>query len=177
MSAKEVKESSKAVCAHLANWPPIKQATTVLGFLAFRNEIDLTQLMELWPSKRWLVPRVVDGAELAPSQKPYLTLHSYKPTRLVRHRFGMLEPEPSLPLVGADEVEVILVPGVAFDHRGGRLGFGGGFYDRLLPLAGRGLRVGVNYDQLVLDALPMSPWDCCVEWLVTPRGLIRTGQK
>jgi 5-formyltetrahydrofolate cyclo-ligase len=174
-SAKEVKASSEAVCAHLGNWPPFRRATTILGFLAFGNEIDLLPLMEHWPAKRWLVPRVVEESELAPDQKPYLSLHIYNPTRLVRHRFGMLEPEPSLPRIGPEEVEVVLVPGVAFDRQGGRLGYGGGFYDRLLPLAHRSVRVGVNYEQLVLDAIPMSPWDCYMEWLVTPRGLGRTG--
>jgi len=69
---------------------------------------------------------------------------------------------------------LILTPGLAFDHQGGRLGFGGGFYDRLLPLATRGLRVGITYDELVLDAVPMQAWDCRVEWLATPGGLIKT---
>lgn len=176
ISPEQVTGSSQAVCTHLSNWPPFQRATTVLSFLAFRNEIDLSQLFERWPSKRWLVPRVVEGTELAPGQKPYLLLHPYAPRRLVRHRFGMLEPESNLPIINPGEVEIVLVPGVAFDRQGGRLGFGGGFYDRLLPLANRSIRVGVTYEQLVLKTIPMEPWDCPVEWLVTPGGLIRTRQ-
>jgi len=177
MSPQQVTESSRAVCAHLSNWAPFQRATTVLSFLAFRAEIDLSQLFERWPDKRWLVPRVVEGAELAPDQKPYLLLHPYAPGRLVRHRFGMLEPESSLPTVSPGEVEIVLVPGVAFDRRGGRLGYGGGFYDRLLPLANKSIRVGVTYAQLVLKTIPMEPWDCPVEWLVTPDGLIQTRRR
>jgi 5-formyltetrahydrofolate cyclo-ligase len=146
----------------------------VLSFLAFRNEIDLGHLFECWPDKNWLVPRVVDGAELIAGQKPYLMLHPFNPQRLVRHRFGMLEPESSLPTVDPGKVEVILVPGVAFDRQGGRLGFGGGFYDRLLPSTNKAIRIGVTYDKLLLNAIPMEPWDCRVEWLVTPNELIRT---
>jgi 5-formyltetrahydrofolate cyclo-ligase len=167
MSPEKVGMSSGAVCGHLSNWPIFQRANTVLGFLAFRNEIDLSQLFERWPDKRWLAPRVVEDT----GEKPYLALHLYNPTRLVRHRFGMLEPDPALPTVHAVEVEVVLVPGVAFDRRGGRLGFGGGFYDRLLPLASRATCIGVTYDELVLDALPMQPWDCRVGWLVTPGGI------
>lgn len=174
LSPEQVRINSQAVCTHLSNWPPFQRVNTVLAFLAFRNEIDLSQLFESWPDKRWLVPRVVEGNELAPSQKPYLALHHYEQTRLVRHRFGMLEPELGLPSVDPVEVDVILVPGVAFDPQGGRLGFGGGFYDRLLPLAKQGMRVGVTYTELVMETIPMEPWDCRVEWLVTPDGLIRT---
>jgi 5-formyltetrahydrofolate cyclo-ligase len=63
---------------------------------------------------------------------------------------------------------------VAFDRQGGRLGFGGGFYDRLLPQASHSLRVGITYDELLLDAIPMQPWDCRVEWLATPNRVIKT---
>jgi 5-formyltetrahydrofolate cyclo-ligase len=174
MSREQVRADSQAVCEHLSNWPRFQRATSVLSFLAFRNEIDLSPLFERWPEKRWLVPRVVEGTELTPGQKPYLVLHAYAPGRLIRHRFGMLEPDPSLRTVDASEVELILVPGVAFDRRGGRLGYGGGFYDRLLPLARRSIRVGVTYNELILDAIPMEPWDYRVEWLVTPSGLYRT---
>lgn len=177
MSRESVKSSSEAVCAHLSAWPPFQQADTVLSFLAFRNEIDLGELFDRWPDKRWLVPRVVEGTELASSQKPHLVLHPYDPKRLVPHRFGMLEPEPDLPIIAPSEVEVVLVPGVAFDRKGGRLGFGSGFYDRLLPLAHGAIRVGVTYERLVLDAVPMEPWDRHVAWLVTSEGLVRTGKE
>lgn len=168
MSPAKVRSSSRAVCLHLANWPLWRRAHTVLGYLAFQNEIDLSPLFGSWPDKRWLVPRIVQE----PGPRPYLVLHPYDPLRLVRHRFGMLEPDPTLPTVDPDQVELILVPGVAFDRQGGRLGFGGGFYDRLLPLARRATRVGMSYDELLLDAVPIQLWDCRVEWLVTPSGLV-----
>jgi 5-formyltetrahydrofolate cyclo-ligase len=172
MPPEKVRASSQAVCDHLSNWSVFQRAHTALSFLAFRNEIDLSQLFERWSDKCWLVPRILKKE----GQEPYLALHPYEPTRLVRHRFGMLEPTPDLPTVHPVEVEFVLVPGVAFDRQGGRLGFGGGFYDRLLPLASQGTRVGVTYDELVLNAVPMQPWDCRVEWLVTPGGLVKTGQ-
>jgi 5-formyltetrahydrofolate cyclo-ligase len=174
MSPHKARTSSEAVCRHLSDWLAFQQAETVLGFIAFRNEIDLGRLFDHWPDKRWLVPRVADGAELGVDQRPHLVLHVYDATRLARHRFGMLEPEPDLPRVNPREVQMVLVPGVAFDQRGGRLGFGGGFYDRLLPLADRATTVGVTYEELVLDSVPTEPWDYRLEWLVTPAGLIKT---
>jgi 5-formyltetrahydrofolate cyclo-ligase len=174
MSADEVSAGSRAVCDHLSRWPIFVRANTVLGFIAFRNEVDLSPLVKRWPQKRWLAPRVVEDAELAPGQKPHLVLHLYLPGHLTRHRFGMLEPLPTLPKIDPSEVDVILVPGVAFDLKGGRLGYGGGFYDRLLPLASRAVCIGVAFEQQVLAEIPMEPWDCRVGWLVTPAGITQT---
>jgi 5-formyltetrahydrofolate cyclo-ligase len=173
MSLERVLDSSQAVCAHLSDWHPFQQASVVLSYLAFGNEIDLMGLFENWPEKRWLVPRVVGGSELATGERPHLVVHPYDAERLVRHRFGMLEPERELPTIAPGDVQMVLVPGIAFDRTGGRLGYGGGFYDRLLPLANLALRVGVTYEELVLEAVPMQPWDRRVNWLVTPAGLTR----
>jgi 5-formyltetrahydrofolate cyclo-ligase len=175
-SSEKVQKSSWAVCDHLSNWEVFQRAETVLSFLAFRSEIDLGVLFERWPGKRWLVPRIVGAAELDPGEKPFLQVHHYHPQRLVRHRYGMLEPHPELPSVVPQEIELVLVPGVAFDRQGGRLGYGGGFYDRLLPLATRAVDIGVTYDELVLDSVPMAPWDVHIGWLATPSGIIKMGE-
>ena len=103
LSPQEVRASSQAVCHHLTHWPVFQQARTVLTFLAFRNEPDLSQLFGRWPDKRWLAPRIVENDE-----KPCLALHLYDPARLVRHVFGMLEPAPDLPAVDPGEVRRLL---------------------------------------------------------------------
>jgi len=170
----KVQAQSQRVCEHLARWPTFQKAQTVLSYLAFGNEIDLGALFERFPHKRWLVPRIVSGIALSAGQKPYLVLHPYDPQRLVRHSFGMLEPDPGLPLAHPNAVELVLIPGVAFDQAGGRLGFGGGFYDRLLPQLTQAVRIGVTYEELIRAAIPMQPWDCYVNWLATPQGITRT---
>jgi len=157
----KVVTASTALCRRLASWPPLREARTVLTYLAFRNEPDLGLLFDLLPHIRWAVPRV---------EGQHLVLHPYDPTRLVRHRFGMLEPAADLPVVEPATLDVVLVPGVAFDRRGGRLGFGGGYYDRLLPTT-PALRVGVTYDECLCDALPCNEHDQRVDWVVTPSGL------
>jgi 5-formyltetrahydrofolate cyclo-ligase len=104
-----------------------------------------------------------------------MSIHRYDPDRLVRHRFGMLEPDPDLPEIGPGEIDIVLVPGVAFDWRGGRMGFGGGYYDRFLPTT-PALRVGVTYDSCLVDTLPCAEHDQPMDWIVTPDGLFRTEQ-
>jgi 5-formyltetrahydrofolate cyclo-ligase len=157
LTAKEVAAASQAICQELTCWELLQSARTVLAYVAFRNELDLSALFRLGHI-RWAIPRVVG---------PQLVLHTYDPDRLVRHRFGMLEPAADLPVVSPGEVDLVLTPGVAFDRRGGRLGFGGGFYDRLLP-ATPALRVGVTYDRCLAEEVPIAEHDQRMDWIVTP---------
>jgi 5-formyltetrahydrofolate cyclo-ligase len=163
LSPLEVAQASEAVCRHLSAWSHLRAAFTVSTYLAFRNEVDLSPLFGALPDIRWVIPRIEGRGRL--------TLYPYIPERLKPHRYGMLEPDPTLPVVDPAELDVILVPGVAFDVRGGRLGFGGGFYDRLLP-ATSALRVGVTYNTCLLDAVPCDEHDQRMEWVATPAGLL-----
>jgi 5-formyltetrahydrofolate cyclo-ligase len=162
LSAEEVAAASTALCQRLAAWPVLQEAQAVLTYLAFRNEPDLGLLFDLLPHVRWAAPRVEGGR---------LVLHLYDPARLVRHRFGMLEPAADLRVVDPTALDLVLVPGVAFDRRGGRLGFGGGYYDRFLPTT-PALRVGVTHDCCLTDELPCGEHDQRMDWVVTPTQCI-----
>jgi len=164
LSAQDVTAASAALCQRLAGWLDERAANQILTYLAFRNEPDLGLLFDLLPHVRWIVPRVVEGWRM--------TLHPYDPTRLIRHRFGMLEPAADLPVADPATLDLVLVPGVAFDRRGGRLGFGGGYYDRFL-LTTAALRVGIAYDNCLADALPCDEHDQRMDWVVTPTQEIR----
>jgi 5-formyltetrahydrofolate cyclo-ligase len=162
LPAEEVTTASTALCRRLTALPPISDlqpSAPILTYLAFRNEIDPGPLLDLLPHVRWIVPRIIEGGRMV--------LHPYDPARLVRHRFGMLEPAADLPAVDPSTLDLVLVPGVAFDRQGGRLGFGGGYYDRFLPTT-PALRVGVTYDECLADALPCGEHDQRMDWVVTP---------
>jgi len=162
LPANKVAAASTAICQRLAAWPPISNLQpppSILTYLAFRNELDLGLLFDLLPRVRWVVPRIIEGGRMS--------LHPYDPARLMRHRFGMLEPAADLPVVAPTSLDLILVPGVAFDRQGRRMGFGGGYYDRLLPTT-PALRVGVTYDECLADALPCAEHDQRMDWVVTP---------
>ncbi|HIQ00885.1 MAG TPA: 5-formyltetrahydrofolate cyclo-ligase [Anaerolineales bacterium] len=158
----KVAAASAALCRRLAAWPLLRQARVVLTYLAFRNEPDLGLLFDLLPDIRWIVPRI-EGKRLV--------LHPYNPVRLVRHPFGMLEPASDLPAADPAALDLVLVPGVAFDRRGGRLGFGGGYYDRFLPTT-PALRVGVTHDACLTEELPCNDADRRMDWVVTPTQTI-----
>ena len=158
MSSEQVAQASTALCHRLAEWPVLQNAHTVLTYIAFRNEIDLAQLIERFTGIEWIVPRVVGQR---------LVLHPYDPARLVRHRYGMLEPAADLPIVEPKALDLVLVPGVAYDRRGGRMGFGGGFYDGFLPTT-QALRAGITYDRCLVEELPCDEHDQRMDWIITP---------
>ncbi len=135
-----------------------------MAYMAFGSEVSLLELMEQFPEKRWVIPRIRIKPE------PHMILHLYDPARLVRHAFGMLEPDPASPLVEPRELELVLVPGLVFDRRGYRLGFGGGFYDRFLKHT-QAVRAGIAYAELIVERLPTGKFDQRVDFLACETGV------
>lgn len=162
LSEASVADASVAVCRRLASMTLLREAETVLAYLAFRNEVDVRPLFELLPDIEWVLPRI-EGQRLI--------LHPYEPQRLTRHAYGMLEPSANAPVVDPEELDVVLVPGVSFDRRGGRLGFGGGFYDRFLVRTSA-TRIGVCHDCCLAEELPCADHDKHMDWVVTPTAAI-----
>lgn len=167
LSTASVTEKSAALCRRLAHMPLLREAENVMAYLAFNNEVDLGLLFDLLPDINWVIPRI---------QGKRLILHPYEPDRLIRHPYGMLEPPASAQSVDPEDLDVVLVPGVSFDARGGRLGFGGGFYDRFL-VSTTAVRVGICYDCCLADELPCAAHDRRMDWVVTPTAVIHAAPR
>jgi 5-formyltetrahydrofolate cyclo-ligase len=160
---------SLTLCGHLETWPVFQQSDSVLTYMPIKGEADLTSLLARHPEKRWALPRIL------PEENHCMVFHPYDPARLIRHPFGMAEPDPSLPEIDPDIIQLALVPGLAFDRRGGRLGYGGGYFDRFL--AGfSGVSVGVVFGALLLDEVPRGPFDVPMQWLATEEGVFERVQ-
>jgi 5-formyltetrahydrofolate cyclo-ligase len=158
------RQASAVICGHIEAWSLFQEADAILTYLPMRGEVDLRPLLDHAPGKRWLLPRIQPDGRMS--------FHAYDPARLVRHPFGMLEPAADLPFVAAEQIQLALVPGLAFDNQGWRLGYGGGFFDRFL--AGfAGVSAGVTYCALQLDQIPHHHHDIPVQYLVTEEGLSR----
>jgi 5-formyltetrahydrofolate cyclo-ligase len=144
--------------------PAWRGATRVGCYCAVRGEFGVESA---------ILDARVRGVEVALPrvQGDRLCFHLWDGSPLVPGSFGIPEPAAGLPLVSASELDVILVPGLAFDAAGGRLGNGGGFYDRVLAEP-RGLAVGTCWSAQVVDAVPMDPWDQHVDALLTERGWV-----
>lgn len=165
-----LRDVSAAVVMRLRGLPELsgaKGSLTLLLYAAQPDEVDLAAFALDPPGgARVLLPRVV-GDELA------LVRHEAD-VALVTGAFGVLVPPGDALLVDAGEVDVAIVPGVAFDVDGGRLGRGGGFYDRLLPrLRPDCLVVGVCSEQAVLGRVPTEPHDRPVDVVVSDASVRR----
>ncbi len=157
--------ASAAICVHIETWRIFQRSSVLLTYLPMRGEVDLTPLLTRYPDKRWLAPRIL------PEENHRMALHLYDPQRLARHEFGMLEPAADLPEVPPAEVQLVLTPGLAYDQRGWRLGYGGGYFDRFLQDF-EGVSLGVVYAALLLDDLPHGEFDVPMDWIVTEEGLL-----
>jgi 5-formyltetrahydrofolate cyclo-ligase len=84
------------------------------------------------------------------------------------------QPPEDSPRVAHDEIDAVIVPGSAFDETGARLGYGGGFFDRLLPMLRPDCaRIGVAFDEQLVPEVPAEEHDACVDLVVTPTRVIR----
>lgn len=160
------REASLALVARIAALPSFDAAGAVLLTLPYRSEWDTKPLAAtaLAQGKLLAMPRVDRVARM-------LVLHRVidLDRDIVPGVLGIPEPRPTAPQLPPDAIDWVLVPGVAFDAAGRRLGYGGGFYDRLLPL----LRPGVPciagaLDLQVVDEVPASPHDRHVDLVITP---------
>lgn len=157
--------------------PEARLAQTVAGFVSTRSEIDTSPLLDLLRRRGIdvVLPRVSTG--LLP---PRLRFHrADQSSELVFGIFGLLEPRQDAPEVAAHEIDLFMVPGLAFDRRGTRVGYGGGYYDELAayvrahPDATNARFVGFGFDFQLVDACPTGEWDVPLDSVVTDERIVR----
>jgi phosphomannomutase len=156
--------ASEAIVAALRGWGRLEGRTRVLLYDPLPDEADLGPLADEVTA---LLTRTPNGGEL--------TIHPFDSEREA-HRLGFGQPVDGSTVVDPTAVDVALVPGLAFDRNGMRLGRGGGHYDRLLPaLRPDALVVGVSAEALLVDQLPAEAHDVRMTHLVTEAGVFEAG--
>lgn len=156
---------SRLACESLCRLTVMQTAAVVAGFVAAGSEVDPLGAL-LWARSRGAVvvlPRV------QPDARPRLRFHRFTGADgLRRGAFGVWEPAEDSPQVPHQAVDVFVAPGLAFDERGGRLGYGGGYYDELgAAVTGRGVLVGLGFEAQVVPSCPTDAGDVPVQFLVT----------
>lgn len=152
-----------SVVSGLFVWLSERLPGTISAYLPLPDEVDVTPLFERLPGWRWTLPRVEDDGSL--------TFRDREVPREV-HRFGMEQPVEQGQVTPVREIDVFLVPGVAFDATGGRLGRGAGYYDRLLAeRRSDATAVGVATDMKMIESVPVFDNDQRVDWLATESGV------
>jgi 5-formyltetrahydrofolate cyclo-ligase len=162
---------SRAAGQRLIGLPWYQQARVVLGYMAFDNEVLTDELLRqaIASQKQVILP-------LVQADRQRLALYAIQDVeRDVAPGYrGILEPQPTRARpVALKSLELAIVPGVAFDTAGGRLGFGMGFYDRLLSQLHQAIpKVGMAFEFQVVPQLPRQAHDIRLDAIVTERRVI-----
>jgi 5-formyltetrahydrofolate cyclo-ligase len=162
--------ASRRIAEQLTALPSFAAARTILVTLPFRSEWDSRLLASgaLAAGKAVVSPRVNPSTRMLSMHRVF-DLHSdFAPG----HR-DVPEPLAHCPEVAAETIDWVLVPGLAFDASGRRLGYGGGYYDRLLPLLPRrATRVAGAFEVQIVAAVPTGPHDLAVDCIVTEARVV-----
>jgi len=157
-------EAVVEICARLIEQPAWKSARSILLFAPMQDE----------PNVRPLLHSALSGDRLTALPRFNAATGHYEAAIVsdlaidfVEGKFGILEPAPTCQIADLKRLDLILVPGLAFDWQGHRLGRGKGFYDRLLAGVS-GKTCGVAFDQQLVSTLPVEPHDVRLNCILTP---------
>ena len=143
-----------------------QDAKKILIYYSHHNEVDTLYLMKKWMhEKNLFLPRLTSEDNFV--ALPLITLEA-----LELNQFGIPEPPKSEHEI-SPKLDLIIVPGVAFDGKGGRIGMGKGYYDRFLAGKREVPKVALAYSAQVLDTVPQDPYDESIDMIATEDELIR----
>lgn len=166
----EQQEAAQRVFDLLAGFEPYRRAKCVMAYAACRGELSLDMVLQdaLASGKTLLLPRCeANGCMTA---RRIETCSDLEPGT-----YGLMEPKAGCRPADPKAIDVILVPGTAFDREGSRIGQGAGYYDRFL-LQTDALRVGVCHGFALQKRVEQEKHDIRMDYVITPVGIIRTGE-
>lgn len=142
-----------------------------MGYLAFTSEIDIDACLAaaLAAGKEVYVPAVGGGGQMEAARLSQLD-------GLGRDRYGIRCVAAPSSFCPPEELDLVLVPGLAFTAQGGRLGRGAGYYDRFLARCSRAYKLGLCHSSFLLERLPMGELDIYLDGVLTEAGLLEAGK-
>lgn len=159
----EKKSAADEVFRHLEQTVAFMLASKILMYHSLPDELPTREFLKKWKDKKdFYLPRV-NGVNLE--------ILPYNESRLELGAFHIEEPTGE-DTVDAAEMELIIVPAVAYDRRGNRLGRGKGFYDRLLATT-KATKIGIAYEFQIFDEIPSETHDIPMDYVITQRSVLR----
>ena len=171
VSPEEKLRRSNAIMAQVEQLPAFQKATVVLLYWSMADEVQTHDFVNRWYQDKVLLLPCVDGDNLR------LRQYTGPECMVAGEQFGIGEPasRDRMGAAGSDEwtdldsIKLIIVPGVAFDHQGNRMGRGRGFYDRLLKSTPMAFKVGVAYNFQLLDTIPVEDHDVKMDYVISEK--------
>jgi len=170
MSQEDAARKSRLACQRVIALAEFRSAEAVMIYLPMAHELDTTELAKAaWEAQKVVLAPKVDWRD---RHMMALRIHSVD-DRIVEHDYGLREPIDGEPWP-MEDIDLIIVPALAFDRRGHRLGHGAGFYDRFLARPGvHAATCGLAFAEQCIEELPVHPNDWPVDMLVTDEYVLR----
>lgn len=164
-----ISTQSDNMAKQLYAWPYYQKAKMIMLFLSMKQEPQMMKIIE----HAWLQGKTV----CVPSMRQQFGVMDaaiiHNMNDLVCGRFNLLEPNPSnLEVIDPKTIDVIIVPGVAYDQSGNRLGMGAGYYDRFIPQAPQAILIGAIWSSQIVENIPCASYDKPVHYLLYENGII-----
>lgn len=159
--AERIEKSGKAFSL-LETIPDFANATNILAYFSLPDELYTEPFLHRWHERKHIFLPRVNGDDID-------ILH-YHPDHMRQGAFGIYEPAGDI-LADISQMEVVIVPGVAFDRRGNRVGRGRGYYDRLLSGC-HAIKIGICHDFQILEGIPADSHDVTMDYVVTNDEII-----
>ncbi len=166
----EVNNASKIIINRLKDLYELKSAKVIFSYMPYGKEVNIKPLNQwiLDQSKILCLPRVISQTEMETRTVTNIN-HG-----LEKSSYGILEPTENNELTDIEKIDLILVPGIAFDKAGNRMGHGNGYYDRFLSRCPKStLFIGISYSFQVFDAIPSYQYDVKMHKIITENFTIK----
>ena len=162
------KKYSEKILKLLLSMPVLQSSSSIHTYVSKDSEVMTHQLIYtlLERNINVICPRIQKHNELGHS-----IISSFNDFK--KNKLGILEPKEELPSFSINDLDVIIVPGLAFTRTGNRIGYGGGFYDRFL-IKTNAVSIGLAFDKQVINKLPHNKDDSILDYIVTEKEIIKT---
>ena len=173
LSEEERAAYSAEITEKLLSHSAVTRAQTIFAYAAMSDEVQTESLLSglLAMGKRVAIPWITGKQGMEAALVPSMDL-------LEAGAYGILTVrEEQREILSPQEIDCVIVPGVAFGMDGARLGMGGGYYDTFLPKAERAVRIATAFQCQLTDDIPRLPHDCGVDWIITEQGVFKVSQK
>ena len=172
LAAEERASYSAAITERILSLEAVKQVRTIFAYAAMEDEVQtealISSLLEM--GKRVALPLITGKRTMEAVLVPAVDALEYGAYHILTVR------EDRRVVLPPQEIDCVLVPGVAFDMDGTRLGMGGGYYDVFLPKIPCAVKIAMAYSCQIVESVPKLSHDCGVDWIVTEKGSFRTGK-
>lgn len=156
---------NKKIAEKLESLQIFKKASHVLFYYSVKGEVDTLELIERNIDSKQLYLPVIQG------KSHFQAIPIKKPLELKRGFEGIPEPILSPTGINDEKIELVITPGVAFDKKGNRIGMGKGYYDRYFQSGLKSIKIGLAYEEQILDSVPKDPYDEPVDLVVTDQNI------